>query len=407
VSDDDDERERLGAPLQPSGVSRRVPIRLGRRYQVVLERPRARILQLEDVCFGTDRCVLLPALPGATDHDIEESRGQRDGLAVVAATLAFAQLHPTRFLLVAGHTDSVGAKSYNLDLSERRAHNVRLYLEGDRASWAAHADAQASKSDRDHVRAWAKQVLEIEDVEQAWASIYDLYDQHLASILRVPTEDLAKLREDLTFTDPASIGCGEEFPVEAFGVDGHACADNRRVDVLFFDRDELPGDLGGDPPGAAVYGPNRYKPEYIPVGALGGAGRADFELLLELRDHYFVEPVASKPYEIRGPLPERTHVRTGTTDQHGRLREAELAVGEYLVLCDGGFTVAGSRLTEILRRDVAPDVHRLHGYDADTPPVRSVEYADPWIVLNAGAGDFIAGPLAEDFDDLEVADEDD
>ena len=271
-----------------------------------------------------------------------------------------------------------------------------LYLQGDRDGWAAHADEHGNKDDRDHVRSWAAQVLGVADAPDDWAAMFDLYDQHLAAILRVPAEDLAKLRQDVSFTDPAALGCGEEFPVDAVGVDGHASADNRRVDVLFFDEEELPEDLGAEPPGVAVYGGDRYKREYMPVGALGSpAGHADFELFLELRDHFFVKSIASKPYEVRGPLPESTHVRAGVTDAKGRLREAELGVGEYLVLCDGGFTVAGSRLTEVLRRDVAADVHRLHGHGEDEGAGRSFEYADSYVVFNAGPGDFIEGPLAE------------
>lgn len=441
---DDETRIELRTRLDANGVAGRVRITLGQRHRLVLERPRARVLQMEDVCFGTDRCLLLPAIPETGGTDVEEPRGQRDGLAVIAATLAFAQLHPTRSLLIAGHTDSVGSTDYNLELSQKRATNVLLYLQGDREGWAAHCTEHYARADFKRVHLWAKRVLGwdtdpgpldeawnaktkaardafrrrceqelgvtlqhgVAQNEGDWAAIYDLHDRHLASILRVAVDDLAQLRGDLKYTEPAAIGCGETWPVDALGVDDHASAGNRRVDVLFFDQDEIPDDVEGDPPGVAVYGSKTFKPEYIPVAPLGDpSGLVDFELLLELRDHWFVEPIAFAPYEIRGPLPERTYVRTGATDGQGRLREAELAVGEYLVLCDGGFTVAGSRLTPILRADLHPDVHRLHGHGADVDPGRSFEYPDSWVVLNAGEGDFVGHPLDEDFDEQKPDDE--
>ena len=431
-------RIELRTKLGLDGVANRVLINIGQRHHLVLERPRTRILQFEDVCFGTARCLLVPSLPGPGVSDDQGLRGQRDGLAVIAATLAFSQLHPTRSLLVAGHTDSVGSAANNLALAENRALNVLLYLQGDRRPWAAHCDEHFARADFKRVHLWAKHMLgwdtdpgpldetwngrtkqardefrrkseeelgvtlkhDVAQNQDDWAAIFGLYDRHLASMLRVEVGDLAQLREELILTSPGSIGCGESWPVDALGIDKHASADNRRVDVLFFDRDEIPDDVLGDPAGVAVYGGRTFKPEYIPVGALGDpAGIADFELRLELRDHWLVEPVALAPYEIRGPLPERRHVRTGTTDDCGRLHEPELSVGEYLVLCDDGFTVAGARLTQILRSGLKPDVHRLHGHGADERPDRSVEYADCWVVLNAGPGDFVDHPLDEDFDE--------
>ena len=437
----DDEREEIRTKVKPSGTSARIRIPLGKRMKVVLEQARARILQMEDVCFGTDRCILLPALPELGEP--EDPRGQRDGLAVAAAAMAFSQLHPERFLLVAGHTDSVGSKSYNLELSEKRAANVLLYLQGEQDKWAAHCDEHFARADFKRVHLWAATMLgwdcdpgplneawnghtkaardvfrrnceeelgvtlehNVEQNPGDWSAIYGLYERHLAKVLRVKVEELTQIREGFKYTDPAAIGCGEAWPVDALGVDEHASADNRRVDLLFFDEDEIPDDLGGDPPGLAVYGQNAFKPEYIPVGAFGDpAGLADFELLLELRDHWIVERVASKDYKITGPLPDSTHVREGTTDANGRLREMELAVGEYLVECDGGFTVAGSRLTRLLRSDDDYDVHRLHGHSKEVEPTQSIEYEDPWVVPQPG--DFVDHALDEDFDEEEEGDED-
>jgi Outer membrane protein and related peptidoglycan-associated (lipo)proteins len=43
--------------------------------------------------------------------------------------VALLKAHPNLKVRVAGHTDSVVGKSYNLDLSRRRAHSVTAYLQ--------------------------------------------------------------------------------------------------------------------------------------------------------------------------------------------------------------------------------------------------------------------------------------
>jgi OOP family OmpA-OmpF porin len=42
--------------------------------------------------------------------------------------VTFLREHPERYVLVEGHTDSIGSESYNLDLSQRRADAVRDFL---------------------------------------------------------------------------------------------------------------------------------------------------------------------------------------------------------------------------------------------------------------------------------------
>jgi outer membrane protein OmpA-like peptidoglycan-associated protein len=42
--------------------------------------------------------------------------------------VTFLKDHPTRTLIIEGHTDSTGSDSYNLDLSHRRAAVVRDFL---------------------------------------------------------------------------------------------------------------------------------------------------------------------------------------------------------------------------------------------------------------------------------------
>lgn len=214
--------------------------------------------------------------------------------AVVRAALRFAAAHPGKRLLVVGHADSAGSARDNLELSERRARNIERYIAGDREGWARQAEEFGEAEDLQAVLRWlavhhawpcdpgpvdgifgvrsraaldgfrrvsraagcsAGEVGSPPGIED-WAGFFDAYDRVLACSLACTREQLAEHRARLAFMAPAVLACGEHQPRTAAGVDGFACADNRRVDLLFFDAVELP-DLAAKPPGEHVYG-GRY-----------------------------------------------------------------------------------------------------------------------------------------------------
>lgn len=72
---------------------------------------RGLVLTLGDLLFATDRSVLEP---GADRH--------------LQNLVEFLQRYPERRVEIEGHTDNVGASSYNLGLSQRRAESVLDYL---------------------------------------------------------------------------------------------------------------------------------------------------------------------------------------------------------------------------------------------------------------------------------------
>lgn len=86
------------------------------------------------VCIGT-KSDCAPQADGldmrvgfAFDSDVLDPSAQ-DALRVFAAALRDPRLEQAIFK-VEGHTDAVGAESYNLDLSERRARAVHDFLRG-------------------------------------------------------------------------------------------------------------------------------------------------------------------------------------------------------------------------------------------------------------------------------------
>ncbi len=317
--------------------------------------PGTAAISVEDLCFETDRALLLPRQLVATG---DAGADRLAGLAALRAVLVHAARHPERVLLAAGHTDTAGRRAYNLGLAAARAEGAHLFLSGQREAWAAHCQARYEVADVQEVLAWVADTFGWEtdpgpidgqwgersraarDALRArlnaergaglaqgtkqsaadWAQVYDLYDEALAALLSEAPAALARRKQALRWASPPVLACGEAWPVDAPGVDGRASARNRRVELLFLAPDEVPA-LPGDPPGAPLYGegtpPRRYVGLELP--ALRG------EVHLALRGDLGIGPLARRPYVLElpdGPV-------EGETDDEGLLRHRDLPPGDY------------------------------------------------------------------------------
>ena len=81
------------------------------RFAAVRENARGLIVSLPNILFATNQAALTPA--------------GREALAKISGVLQIAQGYT---LSIEGHTDDVGSKEHNLELSQRRAASVRDYL---------------------------------------------------------------------------------------------------------------------------------------------------------------------------------------------------------------------------------------------------------------------------------------
>jgi hypothetical protein len=205
--------------------------------------------------------------------------GRRDGVPLLLEVLRYADAHPKRRLLVAGHTDTVGDATYNEKLSGFRASSVVALLEGDRAGFVqAVKNNHSAKDDAvmlryaARTRGWPCDVPEGESptAEQiksfqgryndefggagraALAVDGDVGPKTLGAYFDVLEDDLAaqaggadaltSLREKLTYVDAShkTLACGERYPIEGAGSDNFQSQTNRRVEVLFFAATDLP-----------------------------------------------------------------------------------------------------------------------------------------------------------------------
>lgn len=260
--------------IRLDGSIDQVPLHTGEETLVVVQRPRLHILEVARFSFFEDREVLLPdveILPADVPGPDRVA-----GIEVAAAALRFLDAHPDKRLLVVGHTDTVGSKKDNKQLSIDRAKNVHLYISGDIDGWAAHCqkhhevedvqsilnwisatfadidcdpgpvdgdlgplpwaalqtfrDAYAERADID---LWSGKKVRVDD----WKGFAHLYDEALAARLG-GAKKLREIRERAPFTSPTFVGLGEKYPTENPTRDAFESERNRRVDLVFLDPDE-------------------------------------------------------------------------------------------------------------------------------------------------------------------------
>ncbi len=259
------------------------------------------VLEVEDIRFHHDSAVFLP------DHGDAPDANRVTGLSILAAAYDHAKKNPQRQLLDAGHTDTTGADAYNIDLSIQRADNVKHALMGNRDPWVSGCKAKHKTEDYQQILKWAAWTYSwdcdpgpIDNVHgsktsagvksfqknynvkfgqsiaedgvvgtQTWGAFFDCYEDSLRNLMRVDDAGLAEARGRIRFMSPDRVGCGENFPIEASRTNNYSSAINRRVELIFFDPDQIPK-MDCHPGGSAcnailceVYNPKMYKYTHI------------------------------------------------------------------------------------------------------------------------------------------------
>ncbi len=263
-----------------------------KKNEIILKYVNVHLLEMEDVLFNLNSCVLMPENPegkGSSDGSFESDDESLDITGVKALSVVFKQFEfdPDVRMIVTGHTDTSGEVKFNFDLSDERAKNVLYLLIGKREEWAElsynrhkiedyqqimkyferkfncgcdpgkidgkygddtrkamknffiqlnpiDANKNYNKVESDSKHRWHKEI---------WEYVYDLYSKEMAEMLEISLSDLeARRTSDIKFIDDKKqfVGCGESFPIDSKDKDNYRSQRNRRVELLFFDKDEIP-----------------------------------------------------------------------------------------------------------------------------------------------------------------------
>jgi outer membrane protein OmpA-like peptidoglycan-associated protein len=274
------------------------------------------LIEIHDALFRTDSAVVLP--------EGEDPTKRTDGhlslstVGLISSVLRYNQEHPGKQLIVAGHCDTTASIEYNQKLSEERAGTAHAMLVGNRDDFIKFCDGRHDEVDVTQIFDWTtraygftckpttltakpsderyKQFRESynnwinEPRDQAtepderggpelaktgrldksiWGAIFDLYEHNLRQELGETASGVADLRSDtnLVWVDPnrQALGFSEHFPIDNLGRDNYRSQANRRVEILFFDPDEIPDlDLGGGAPEMSdIYLPGHYDRKHL------------------------------------------------------------------------------------------------------------------------------------------------
>ncbi len=236
----------------------------------------------------------------ASDASTQQQQDQVSGLAAIALGLKQFEFDPNKRLLIAGHADTSGQAKMNFELSALRAQNVEFLVEGDREKWAKVSESRHRIEDYQQIMKFVKEntrwgwncdpgainnqwntatrdatknfieayntwVLAAQAPTEAvvipqntisiisnsgahkwpiemWRAVYDIYNDEIAASLGVPRGQIGRYRSLVMYAEDAKrlVACGESFPLDNAGRDNYRSQLNRRVEMLFFDKEEIP-----------------------------------------------------------------------------------------------------------------------------------------------------------------------
>ncbi|MBS4036125.1 MAG: OmpA family protein [Ignavibacterium sp.] len=250
----------------------------GSSYLINLFRSRFFVLEIEDVFFRLNSAVMMPDSIEDTSGT-EPKENKITGLAVLKTVFIRLQEFPEQKILIAGHADTSGQKSYNLTLSELRAESVLNLLEGNKDRWVQIVKSKNKNEDVQQILTWisgkrmvdcdpdgidgiigTKTKTAIENFQiyynqefnqsikedgivgtQTWGAFFDIYQDELAKMLDITSNELTQSRSSLKwqFNNKKFVGCGENWPIEESEKNNFRSHRNRRVEILFFDPEEI------------------------------------------------------------------------------------------------------------------------------------------------------------------------
>ena len=230
-------------PLPP------VKVRSGRAHTIVVQ-PRVICARILELLFDTNKSFLLPS-----------------GLEHLRSIQALYEQRARTHVLVIGHTDTTGSHDVNDPLSLNRARSVVAFLRNDVETWLDYyGDHMPGKArwggTEDHLMLDAVLSASGEDLTNTpvrhFQATRDLQvdgkigrETRRALITEYMAAPGTTAPEDVELT---AHGCGASFPLEPDDTPSHA--HDRRVELLFFDRDlgilpPLQSEVS--PPGSAEY----------------------------------------------------------------------------------------------------------------------------------------------------------
>jgi hypothetical protein len=262
-----------------------------KKTEFALETVAVDILEFGPDLFHDSSPILMPSVPGSED--------KVPGVKAIAVVFKQFEFDPAKRMIICGHSKPGGDVKEDFELSALRAQNVLYLLVGAKEPWIEISFKQHRIEDYQRImkhfhviRGWncnpgdisnewsdqtksaAKEFFDkcregcMPDLEiglhgrveeddrkkwppQAWEAVFNLYTEEIARALDpVNPPDLDQLRADrLKFVKEGKefVACGESFPLTEPKKSNYTEVKDRRVEILFFNDGEGPGQRKGQP----------------------------------------------------------------------------------------------------------------------------------------------------------------
>lgn len=431
----------LSSGDQASEAGDGVAVGTGERRELTLAPLKVSTIEVEDALFNTNSAVLLPA-HSATYGDGGQAEGNT-GIGVIHAALRFFAAYPGKKLLIVGHTDTSGEIRYNFRLSKLRSETALALLTGDRDTFSdvcskKHriADVQQILKSIQAAVNWSCDPGSVDDLlgpmtqgalqrfqeayndrrdelgikspdisvqaisggslnRESWGAFFDMYDWQLAGLLGCSIDELSTWRERVKFADDGCkvLGCGESFPIEEAHLDDYRSRENRRIEFLFFDEDEVidfecleERDTVYTIEECPAYNPARYErvfldPQeeilaWVELQTVDDIGHyvSDVDLILRHRDG-LIDDIEAKTdengYWSRGNVPSGIYDVLMPDGRPAITRAGEVEQSAVL-----DTKIARSTITSIVVPSEIPDEDRLEHQQQEEIYGRSSKHAD-------------------------------
>ncbi len=311
-------------------------------------------MEAEDNLFRHNSAVMLP---DSTKEKGSEEQMQITGISVVQAVLNRVAKYADQKVLIAGHTDRSGSEEYNFKISLNRARSIVAVIEDEKDEWAEISNEYHTDEDIQHVLKWAakykgwnkcdpgkidgiigsgtkaaikdfqkKSGLQDDGIvgKKTWGAVFDLYQEKLNDLMKEQQDALSKRSSINWAYESKAVGCGEMFPISS----EMKSQTDRRVEILFFEEDELPECVCKDgickKADCPIFPEGAFEKEYINID--GETPKEIVHLNLQLLSNTGSHVISDKNVKFTG---DDGTVFNGTTDDTGCICFANVNICYY------------------------------------------------------------------------------
>ncbi|NLW32388.1 MAG: hypothetical protein GXY77_13135, partial [Fibrobacter sp.] len=194
----------------------------------------------------------------------------------LCSVFKFAKENSDKEILLFGHSDTSGDPEYNYDLSQWRAEGIKAVLDNKKDAWLDIVELASKIEDYQQIlkslynHGWATDPGAVDNTngpktEQAVNAFQGEYNNRFngslkqdgvmgqntwSALFEVIRDLLVESVKSETGSEPAQLvysskhdgiyPCGESFPIDEKGKDDYRSRENRRVEIVFFDKGKAP-----------------------------------------------------------------------------------------------------------------------------------------------------------------------